>query len=206
MSENWINNTMKWLEKKATEISKGKKASLKGKFDKLNAEKILFEELFRANEIKKIQEDVSTNPMKKVIYNNSSKLLSPKQQKVLELGLNFAITPKKFPLIEYIAATENLCQALEEYGDDESVEKAQKIRNITINHIRKGIGMKIRNNLSADDEKVLKEIISNPSIVICPADKGKAIVIEDRDTYLKKCKSKLMREIISWIIERRRHC
>ena len=104
------------LEKKAREISKEKKASLKGKFDKLNAEKILFEELFRANEIKKIQEDVSTNPMKKVIYNNSSKLLSPKQQKVLELGLNFAITPKKFPLLEYIAATENLCQALEEYG------------------------------------------------------------------------------------------
>jgi len=129
--------------------------------------------------------------MKKVIYNNSSKLLSPKQQKVLELGLNFAITPKKFPLLEYIAATENLCQALEEYGDDESVEKAQKIRNITINHIRKGIGMKIRNNLSADDEKVLKEIISDPSIVICPADKGKAIVIEDRDTYLKKMQEQI---------------
>ena len=52
---------------------------------------------------------------------------------VLALGLSFAITPKNFPLLEYIAATENLCQALEEYADDEYVEKAQSIRNITIN-------------------------------------------------------------------------
>ena len=51
--------------------------------------------------------------------------------------------------------------------------------------------MKIRNNLSAEDEKVPKEIISNPSIVICPADKGKAIVIEDRDTYLKKMQEQI---------------
>ena len=37
------------------EIFKEKKASLKGKFGQLNAEKILFEELFHTNEIKKIQ-------------------------------------------------------------------------------------------------------------------------------------------------------
>ena len=66
-----------------------------------------------------------------------------------------------------------------------------KIRNITINHVRKGIGMKIRNNLSADDEKVLKEIINDPSIVICPADKGRGIVIEDSNTYLKKMQEQI---------------
>jgi len=91
-----------------------------------------------------------------LIYNNSSKELSPKQHRVLELGLNFAITPKKFPLLEYIAATENLCQALEQYGDDESVVKAQTIRNIAINHIRKRIGMKIKDNLLGDDAKILE--------------------------------------------------
>ena len=90
-----------------------------------------------------------------------------------------------------MAATESLCQALEEYGDDESVEKAQSIRNITINHIRKGIGMKIKNNLSPEDEKILKEIIIDPDIIICPADKGKAIVIEDRDTYLRKMQEQI---------------
>ena len=60
--------------------------SLKGKFDRLNEEKKLFEDLFHANKVNNKEEDVSTNPMKKVVYNNSSKTLSPKQQKVLELG------------------------------------------------------------------------------------------------------------------------
>ena len=58
--------------------------------------------------MKYAEENENRIPMKKVVYNNSSKELSPKQQKILELGLNFAIMPKKFPLLEYIAATENL--------------------------------------------------------------------------------------------------
>ena len=151
MGEKWIENMMKWLEKKAKGKAKSKKASLKGKFDKLNAEKKMMDELFKENEMKYTEENNNRNPMKKVVYNNSSKELSPKQKKILELGLNFAITPKKFPLLEYIAATENLCQSLEECGDDESIEKAQTIRNIVLNHIRKGVGMKIKGNLSAEN-------------------------------------------------------
>jgi hypothetical protein len=69
------------------------------------------------------------------------------------LGLNFSITPNKFPLLEYIAAAEDLCQSLEGFGDDESLEKAQKIRNVLINHIKKGVGMKIKDNLNAAEWK-----------------------------------------------------
>ena len=84
MSENWITNAIRWLEKKATENSKVEKASLKGKFERLNEEKKLFEDLFHAKKVNNKEEDVSTNPMKKVVCNNSSKTLSPKQQKVLD--------------------------------------------------------------------------------------------------------------------------
>ena len=129
--------------------------------------------------------------MRKIIYNNSRKKLTAEQEKLLELGLNFSITPNKFPLLEYIAAAEDLCQSLEGFGDDESLEKAQKIRNVLIDHIKKGVGMKIKDNLSAAERKIVKEIISDPSIVICPADKGKAIVIEDRDSYLSKMQQQL---------------
>ena len=69
------------------------------------------------------------------------------------MGLNFSITPNKFPLLEYIAAAEDLCQSLEGFGDDESLEKAQKIRNVLINHIKKGVGMKIKDNLNAAEWK-----------------------------------------------------
>ena len=49
--------------------------------------------------------DIQTHPIKKIVNNNSSKKLTSDQEKLLELGLNFAITPKKFPLFEYIAVT-----------------------------------------------------------------------------------------------------
>ena len=46
-------------------------------------------------------------------------------------------------------------------------------------------------NEKSDEKKILKEIISDPSIIICPADKGRAIVIKDRETYLLKMRQQL---------------
>ena len=75
-----------------------------------------------------------------------------------------------------IAAAEDFCQSLEEHGDDESVEKAQKIRNIMIDHVRKSVGLNIKENLSAARKKDFKRGFSDPNIIICPENKGKAIV------------------------------
>ena len=47
---------------------------------------------------------------KKLVYNNSSRKLTDKEIELLSLGLNFGLTPKKFPLVEYITATEVLCK------------------------------------------------------------------------------------------------
>ena len=192
MSGSWIENTLKWLWKKAIDKVKPNKNSLQKKFDNLKAEKQLLKDLLLEESKNKGQnQSGDINPMRKIIYNNSRKKLTAEQEKLLELGLNFSITPNKFPLLEYIAAAEDLCQSLEGFGDDESLEKAQKIRNVLIDHIKKGVGMKIKDNLSAAERKIVKEIISDPSIVICPADKGKAIVIEDRDSYLSKMQQQL---------------
>ena len=117
--------------------------------------------------------------------------MSQKKIELLALGLNFAITPKKFPLIEYITAAEKLCQSIKQIGDDESIEKAQQIRNSVLNQIRKGVGMKIKSNLNAEEHKLIKEITEDQTIIICPADKGKAIVIEDRETYLSKMQDQI---------------
>ena len=64
---------------------------------------------------------------RKVVYNNSSKELSEEQIQLLSLGLNFGLTPRKFPLAEYVQATELLCQKLEEGDDDESVERHEQL-------------------------------------------------------------------------------
>ena len=46
----------------------------------------------------------------KVVYNNSFKQLTDEQIELLSLGLNFGLTPKKFPLLENVTAAEVLCQ------------------------------------------------------------------------------------------------
>ena len=80
---------------------------------------------------------------KKIIYNNSKRIFNQKEMDLLSLGLSFEITPKKFPLIEYIAATEKLCQSLEEIGDPNSTARAQGIRYLVLGELRKGYDMKI---------------------------------------------------------------
>ena len=76
---------------------------------------------------------------------------------LLSLGLNFGITPKN-SIDRSIAAAEKLCQSIKQIGDDESIEKAQQIRNSVLNQIRKGVGMKIKSNLNAEEHKLIKEI------------------------------------------------
>ena len=66
---------------------------------------------------------------------------------LLELGLNFGIAPRKFLLVEYVTATEVLCQRLEECGDNESVEKARAIRNEVFAKLKRGYKMKLKSNL-----------------------------------------------------------
>ena len=44
-----------------------------------------------------------------------------------------------------------------------------------------------KDNLSKDERKALKELQSDTSIVILPADKGKSTIILNREDYLGKC-------------------
>ena len=64
--------------------------------------------------------------------------------------------------------------------------RAQGIRNLVSGELRKGYDMKIKSNLSKEEREILKQIGDDETIIICPADKGKAIVIEDRETYIQK--------------------
>ena len=52
------------------------------------------------------------------------------------------------------------------------------------------------NNLSKNERKALKELQSNTSIVILPADIGRSTVIHNHEDYLEKC----MNHINEWSI------
>ena len=109
----------------------------------------------------------------------------------LSLGLNFGITLKKFPLAEYVQATELLCQRLEEGDDDESVEKARAISTEVYGQLKRSNKLKIKSNLSPLQRKLLWELMDDHSIIISPADKEKAVVVEVKIVYLMKTKDQV---------------
>ena len=173
----WIQKTLKWVEASLKKSAARVRSKLQQKLRSLRMQ--------RSEEVKNNRQKQSF-VKKKVVYNNSSKVLTEEQLELLALGLNFGLAPRKFPLVEYVAATEDLCQKLEKIGDGESVEKARMIRNEVFIHLKKGYKMVIRNNLSVHQRKILQELKEDESIIICPADKGKAVVVEDRETYMAK--------------------
>jgi len=57
--------------------------------------------------------------------------------------------------------------------------------------LKRGYKLRLRSNLTPAQRKVLNELKADDSIIICPADKGKVVVIEDRETYLSKMQDQI---------------
>jgi hypothetical protein len=51
--------------------------------------------------------------------------------------------------------------------------------------------MTIKENLTKEERHILRSLKEDESIIICPADKGKAVVVEDRSTYLNKMQDQI---------------
>ena len=73
-----------------------------------------------------------------------------------------------------------MCKSLEQTDQPDAIEKAQAIRNLLLSHIRKGLKMTIKSNLSVEEREILLELKNDESIIICSADKGKAVVVVQR--------------------------
>ena len=85
-----------------------------------------------------------------------------------------------------------LYKSLEQTDELDAIEKAQAIRNFAaLPHIRKGFKMTIKSNLSAEEKEILRELKNDELIIICAADKGKAVVVEDTETYMSKVQQQI---------------
>ena len=108
----------------------------------------------------------------------SSKQWTHIETDLLAEGLNFSITSKTLPNKDNIATVEDAVKDLEK-------EEADTIRakvSLTLQNSKPP-----KDNLSKDERKALKELQSDTSIVILPADKGRSTVILNREDYLEKC-------------------
>ena len=145
-------------------------------------------ELTKKRHIQKFNELVSKNKVtqsatnitdkKKWDINMSSRQLTHTKTDLLAKGLNFSITSETLPNKDFIATIEDAVKDLEK-------EEADTIRakvSLTLQNSKPPT-----DNLSKDERKALKELQSDTSIVILPADKGRSTVILSREIYLEKC-------------------
>ena len=75
--------------------------------------------------------------------------------------------------------------------ENDATGQAQANGNLLLSLIRKGFKMTIKSNLSFEERQILKGLKEDTSIIICSADKGKAVVVEDTDAYIYKMQQQI---------------
>ena len=119
------------------------------------------------------------NVKKKWVVNLSSIPLTKEQENLLSHGPNFAISPKKPLLEDYILNIEKACQSLD-------TNMAEELRSEAYRLLRKPHHPKP--NLKKEEIIALKQLKSDKSCMVLTADKGVALVVIDTVDYIKKAK------------------
>ena len=114
--------------------------------------------------------ETHTIPTEHVVCNISSKTLSPKEEEVLALGLNFVVTPQQILVLKMIASTETTARQLNE-------ESAQHLKSKVSAILRTAKPPK--SNLSPGLQSAMRKLQRDKEIVIIQVDKGNTTVVMD---------------------------
>ena len=125
--------------------------------------------------LRKRREDWTLDP-ERVVKNMSNRTLFEDEEKVLALGLNFAVAPKHIPYRD-ISATESTARQLDP-------EKAKQLRVGVSQALSRARPPK--SNLDKGLHRAARDLREDTSIVILPADKGNATVVMNRTEYVSK--------------------
>ena len=126
--------------------------------------------------------DLSGTQLKVWVKNISKYALKKEEESVLAKGLNFAITPEKSPIEDFIVATELACTNLPTSDANSLRGEAAKIL---------GSNNKPKHNITKSEREAIKSLQKQDSIIVLPADKGKCVVVMDKTEYLEKANTML---------------
>ena len=119
----------------------------------------------------------------KWVVNMSDRQLSVDEIKILQKGLNFAVTPNKIPVSKILSEVEVSIKNLDK--SDKDLIRAQ-VCNITKNFT------KIKTNITSQEKKALTSLRNDHSVVILKADKGNCTVILNTTEYESKMNDLLL--------------
>ncbi|XP_066021441.1 uncharacterized protein [Pocillopora verrucosa] len=122
----------------------------------------------------------STNDANRIleqIKTNTNESLSYSEKALPKKGLNFAVTPANIPATEIIAKVEAAVRQL----DTEQADTVRRALNGILQQAEPP-----EPNITKEMRDALKSLKEDKSIMVLPADKGRASVVMDTDTYRAK--------------------
>jgi hypothetical protein len=121
--------------------------------------------------------DLSGTQLKKWVINISQRTLNNSEVTVLSKGLNYAVSPQKVPVTDYIVQTEKACKLLPpQERDSLRLEVAATCKSYSPS----------KPNITRSEREALYNLRKDKTIVILPADKGRATVVLDKEAYVEK--------------------
>ena len=130
---------------------------------------------------KDVAPDLSGTQLKRWVVNLSKYKTTNAQNQVLSRGLNFAVSPETItePSItdEYIVACEKACWKLPK-------SDAAQLRAELVGVLKTSKSPK--SNITKEERRAVKQLQKEKTIMILPADKGRATVILDKKEYESK--------------------
>ena len=136
-----------------------------------------FERLTREKQAAVLPPDTTSVDKTNWIINLSSKSLSDAEIALLKKGLNFAVTPGNIPATEIIAKVESAVRQLD-------AEHADTVRRAVNTILRQAEPPEPK--ITEEMRDALKRLKEDDSIMVLPADKGRASVVMDTNTYHAK--------------------
>ena len=136
-----------------------------------------FEKLIREKQAAVSPVDIQYVDKTNWVINLSSRSLSDADITLLKKELNFAVTPANIPDTEIIAKVEIAARQLD-------AEQADTVRR-AVNGILQQAELP-EPNITKEMRDALKSLKEDESIMVLPADKGRASVVMDTDTYRAK--------------------
>ena len=129
--------------------------------------------------------DLSGSQLKKWVTNLSKYKLSVPEEKLLQKGLNFAVSCDRIPVEDFIVATEKACSFI-------PVEDRPSLRAEVAGVLRNAKPPK--SNISKEERAAIKSLKKKDTIMIMGADKGRSTVVLDKENYEDKVHKMLQDE------------
>ena len=118
------------------------------------------------------------------VINLSSTPLTKDQERLLAHGPKFVITPRETPVKEYKAATEQACMKMEQGKQEEFRVEVKRLLIKDQNNQKQA-------NVSREELKAMKELKLDTNKLILTVDKGVALVVLDKEDYIKRAEDLL---------------